>query len=279
MYLLKPLKNYIVLNYCSVLFELKYYIYKMKQKILIVENELLIAKHISLILESEGYETKIGITTVDEALNELKINDYNLVLIDVNLNEESDGTDLGSYLLDKDNIPYIYITSYSDNVSVERIKTTRPQGIIIKPFKPVDVITSVSIVLNNFKHKNIDVFRQNDELKNEIPFILKVVIDYINENLNKKIDLHELSDLTKWSHQHFIKLFTQFVGQTPYQYILQKKIEKAKAIIIETDVVLSTLSSEFGFESYSNFFKAFKKETGYTPDYYRKMNQIKRHIK
>jgi AraC-like DNA-binding protein/ActR/RegA family two-component response regulator len=251
----------------------------MKQKILIVENELLIAKHISLILESEGYETKIGITTVDEALNELKINDYNLVLIDVNLNEESDGTDLGSYLLDKDNIPYIYITSYSDNVSVERIKTTRPQGIIIKPFKPVDVITSVSIVLNNFKHKNIDVFRQNDELKNEIPFILKVVIDYINENLNKKIDLHELSDLTKWSHQHFIKLFTQFVGQTPYQYILQKKIEKAKAIIIETDVVLSTLSSEFGFESYSNFFKAFKKETGYTPDYYRKMNQIKRHIK
>jgi AraC-like DNA-binding protein len=251
----------------------------MKQKILIVENELLIAKHISLILESEGYETKIGITTVDEALNELKINDYNLVLIDVNLNEESDGTDLGSYLLDKDNIPYIYITSYSDNVSVERIKTTRPQGIIIKPFKPVDVITSVSIVLNNFKHKNIDVFRQNDELKNEIPFILKVVIDYINENLNRKIDLHELSDLTKWSHQHFIKLFTQFVGQTPYQYILQKKIEKAKAIIIETDVVLSTLSSEFGFESYSNFFKAFKKETGYTPDYYRKMNQIKRHIK
>jgi AraC-like DNA-binding protein len=202
-----------------------------------------------------------------------------LVLIDVNLNEESDGTDLGSYLLDKDNIPYIYITSYSDNVSVERIKTTRPQGIIIKPFKPVDVITSVSIVLNNFKHKNIDVFRQNDELKNEIPFILKVVIDYINENLNRKIDLHELSDLTKWSHQHFIKLFTQFVGQTPYQYILQKKIEKAKAIIIETDVVLSTLSSEFGFESYSNFFKAFKKETGYTPDYYRKMNQIKRHIK
>jgi AraC-like DNA-binding protein len=251
----------------------------MKQKILIVENELLIAKHISLILESEGYETKIGITTVDEALNELKINDYNLVLIDVNLNEESDGTDLGSYLLDKDNIPYIYITSYSDNVSVERIKTTRPQGIIIKPFKPVDVITSVSIVLNNFKHKNIDVFRQNDELKNEIPFILKVVIDYINVNLNRKIDLHELSDLTKWSHQHFIKLFTQFVGQTPYQYILQKKIEKAKAIIIETDVVLSTLSSEFGFESYSNFFKAFKKETGYTPDYYRKMNQIKRHIK
>jgi AraC-like DNA-binding protein len=250
----------------------------MKKKILIIEDELLIAKDISLILENAGYETKIGITTVEDSLVELKKNKFNLVLIDVNLNQQYDGVDVGHYLLEKDNIPYIYITSYSDSISLERIKTTRPQGIIIKPFKPIDIVTSVSIVLNNYKHKNIDVIRSGKELHNEIPFILKNVIDYIQVNLDKKIDLHELSNLTKWSHHHFIKLFTQFMGQTPYQYILQMKIEKGKALIIEDNYSLNDIAFELGFESYSNFFIAFKKETGFTPDYFRKIHQINKHL-
>jgi AraC-like DNA-binding protein len=247
--------------------------------ILIIEDELLIAKDISNILEKEGYVTKIGITNVADAKKELENNRYDLVLIDVKLNNNSNGVDIGTYLLEKDSIPYLFITSHSDSVTVEQIKLTRPHGIIIKPFKPVDVITTVSIVLNNYKHKNIDVLREPEKLQDETPFILKNVIEFIDTNLNEKIDLHQLSTLTKWSHQHFIKLFTNFMGQTPYQYILQKKIENAKALIVETDIPLTGIALDFGFESYSNFFNAFKKETGCTPDFYRKMYQIKKHLK
>ena len=53
--------------------------------ILIVEDELLIAKDISLILEQEGYGTRIGITTAEEAITELSKADYAMVLIDINL--------------------------------------------------------------------------------------------------------------------------------------------------------------------------------------------------
>ena len=247
--------------------------------ILIIEDELLIAKDISNILEKEGYATKIGITNVADAMKELENNSYDLVLIDVKLNYNSNGVDIGTYLLEKDSIPYLFITSHSDNVTVERIKLTRPHGIIIKPFKPVDVITTVSIVLNNYKHKNIDVLRVPEKLQDETPFILKNVIEYIDSNLHEKIDLHQLSSLTKWSHQHFIKLFANFIGKTPYQYILQKKIENAKALIVETDIPLTGIALDFGFESYSNFFNAFKKETGCTPDFYRKMYHIKKHLK
>ncbi len=250
----------------------------MKNKILIVEDELLIAKDISIILENEGYETKMGITTADDAIQELEKNNYNLVLIDINLRNSSSGTKVGNYLLIKDKIPYIYITSYSDNVTLENVKETRPYGIIIKPFKPVDVITSVSIVLNNYKHKNIDVLRKPEVPIGDVPFILKNVIDYINTNLHKKLELNEISEISKWSHQHFIKVFTQFIGQTPYQYILQKKIEKAKAVITETDIPLTAVAFDFGFESYSNFFNAFKRETGYSPDFYRKMYRLNKYL-
>jgi AraC-like DNA-binding protein/CheY-like chemotaxis protein len=251
----------------------------MNYKILIVEDELLIARDISNILEKEGFETKYGITNTQDALNEIKKSCYNLVLIDVKLQADSDGIDIGAELLKKDLIPFIYITSHSDNITLNRIKSTRPHGIIIKPFKPIDVLSTVSIVLNNYKHKNIDILRTTDNINDEIPFILKNVIDFINSNIDKKLEITQLSSLTKWSHQHFIKLFTHFVGQTPYQYILNKKIEKAKALIAETNFSMQSIATELGFESYSNFFNAFKKETGFTPEQYRKTININKHIK
>jgi AraC-like DNA-binding protein len=251
-----------------------------RPKILIVEDELLIAKDISIILEGEGYETVIGITTVNEAIEIVNQENFVLVLIDINLRSNSDGVDLGNFLLKKDTIPFIYITSHSDNVTLDRVKDTRPHGIIIKPFKAIDIKSTISIVLSNFKHKHIDVFRNDEEHKiDEVPFILKNVIQYINDHITEKIEIQQLTEMTKWSHHHFIRIFTKYINQTPYQYILKKKIEKARAIICETDISLSSIAIDLGFSSYSNFCNAFKKETGKTPEMYRKLYYIKNQLK
>lgn len=245
-----------------------------EKKVLIVEDKILIARDISIILEKEGYKTKIGITYVQEAIDLLELEKFDLVLIDINLDRNTDGVDIGRYLLKKDKIPYIYITSYSDKITLERLNETRPHGIIIKPYKPIDIISTVSIVMNNFNHKNIDSNRTEINSVDEYPYMLKNVIEFINNNLHEKIELHQLSSITKWSHQHFIKIFTKYIGKTPYQYILQRKIEKSKALLIETDQNLNEIAQDIGFESYSNFFIAFKKETGYSPDFYRRLKKI-----
>lgn len=254
-----------------------------RPKILIVEDELLIAKDISLILEKEGYDTRFGISTVDEAINALAEEEFVMVLIDINLSDNSDGVILGAHLLKKDTLPFVYITSHSDNVTIDRIKDTRPHGIIIKPFKPIDIKSTVSVILSNYKHKNIDVLRSQKNIEekevDDIPFILKNVIEYINEHVTEKIDINELSKISKWSHHHFIKTFTKFMNQTPYQYILKKKVEKAKALIIESDIPLGTICTELGFTSYSNFCNAFRKETNKTPDVYRKIHYLGKQIK
>lgn len=250
-----------------------------KIKVLIIEDELIIAKDISIILEQEGYETRIGVTTVPEAIEVLAVEKFDLVLIDISLRQNSNGIDLGQFLLKKDTIPYIYITSHSDNSTLDKIKDSRPHGIIIKPFKASDIKSAVAIVLNNYKLRNIDVLRTEKELVDKVPFVLKNAIQFILENLNEKIEIRQLSANTDWSHQHFIKTFHKYIGCTPYQYILQKKIEKAKILMVETDMPLNSIASDFGFDSYSNFFKAFKKETGYTPDYFRKLHTMGKYIK
>jgi AraC-like DNA-binding protein/CheY-like chemotaxis protein len=249
-----------------------------KPKILIVEDELLIAKDISNILEHEGYQTYIGITTVEEAIVELTKTEYAIVLIDINLRNGSDGVALGNYLLQLDTIPYVYITSHADNVTIDRVKDSRPHGIIIKPFKPLDIKTTVSVVLNNYKHKKIDVLRTDEIPIDEVPFILKAVVKYIDANISGRIDINELAQLTRWSSQHFIRVFTQFMGDTPYQHILKKKMEKAKVLITETDISMKDIAFELSFNSYGNFCKIFKRETGKNPDEYRKFNSIIKHI-
>jgi len=245
-----------------------------KPIILIVEDELIIALDIKEILIEEGYESVLNVATVEDAIKTIENNTVALVLIDINLKQDKDGVDLGTYLLEKDRIPFIYVTSYSDKTTLERVSETRPHGFLVKPFKPIDLKTTISIVLNNFIHRNIDVLRQDKEIKTDIPFILKQSIRYIDENISKKIKISDLAKQTRWESQHFNRLFTQYVGITPYKYIVSKKVDKAKTMLAETTIPITQISFELGFKSHSNFCSIFKKATGKTPENYRKWYEV-----
>ena len=245
--------------------------YNMNTKtILIVEDEFLIARDIEEILLEDGYKVINYISTVEEAIDLIEKKKPDLVITDIRLKSEKDGVDLGRYLIEKDTIPFIYLTSHTDKLIMDRVKETRPYGFIVKPFKSADVKTTVGIVLNNFTHRKIDVVRTNEDVTNEIPFILKKVVHHINENITEKVKVEDLTKLTKWKSQHFQRIFYKFLGATPNQYILNRKIEKGKTLLIETELSVSEISFELGFKSPSNFFTAFKKITGKTPDLYRK---------
>jgi AraC-like DNA-binding protein len=241
--------------------------------IVVVEDELIIGLDIRHILYEEGFEV-INVTNYNDAIIAIENFNPSLVLVDINLKGSKDGIELGSYLLINDKIPFIYISSYYNFTTLERVKETRPHGYIVKPFKPEDLKTTVSIVLNNFKHRNIDVLRENKEITNDIPFILKHSLNYINQNINEKIKIADLAKHTKWDSQHFSRIFHQFMGVTPHKYIVQKKIEKAKVLLIETEVPIIQISFELGFGSYSNFCTTFKKATNKTPERFRKMQQV-----
>ena len=248
----------------------------MKKLVLIVEDEILIAHDIRQILEKEGFETVIGITSAAQAIRLVEELSPALVLIDINLNHQHEGINIGRYLLAANKVPYIYITSYTDKVTVDEVKDTRPYGFIAKPFKPEDIRTTIDIVLNNFAHRAVHPERSGEEAPSDVPFRIRKTIDYVNENIGQKIDIEEMARLTRWKAPHFIRLFTRYIGLTPYQYVLRRKVEKAKVLLEETAIPANEIAFELGFESYSNFNTAFKKITGTTPDAFRKASQARR---
>ncbi|WP_309607618.1 response regulator transcription factor [Flavobacterium sp.] len=246
----------------------------MKTKIIVVEDELLIALHIKKVLEKHDYEVAIDITSVEDAILHIEKTPPDLVLIDINLNKKKEGTELGNYLLEKDSIPYIYITSYSDKSTLEKVNMTRPKGFIVKPFKEEDLLATISVVLNNYYHKKIDTNRVNAPDKDPIPFKVKEIVNYINTHLEKKLDIDELTKLTKWKKDHFTRLFSKYLGVTPYQYVLSRKIEKSKTMLSNTLIPINEIAYELGFDSHSNFYHIFKKLADDTPENYRKRNQV-----
>lgn len=245
----------------------------MNKKILVVEDESLIALDIKLILEKEGYEVVTNIKTVDAAITFIEEHIPDLVLIDINLNQNKDGIDLGTYLLSKDVIPYIYVTSYSNKVILERANDTRPHGYIVKPFRPENLITTISVVLNNFKHRKIDINRKENPTNEIVPKKVKHIVEYISANIDKKLEVEELIQNTSWTKRHLTRVFMQYLKISPYQYILKRKIEKANSLLIETDIPINEIAFELGFQNYSSFCNAFKKINEETPENFRKKHK------
>jgi len=249
--------------------------------IVIVEDELIIAMDLKRILTLEGYNVIINFKNFNfaEAIKEIEKYNPILVIIDINLNQiEYDGITIAQHLLIKDLVPFIFITGLSDKEIVERVKLTRPHGIIIKPFKSIDIICSVAVVINNYKYKKNDVLRQDNKIVNDIPFILKPAIKYIEDHIEQRIDIRILAELTNWNYMHFIRMFSLYMSVTPYQYILQQKIERAKFLMTETDQLLTHIAFDLSFSSYSNFVNVFKRITGSTPDAFRKINTARNYF-
>jgi DNA-binding LytR/AlgR family response regulator len=134
-----------------------------KTNILIVEDESIVAKDIQHSLKKLGY-TVVGICSTGEdaikSADELK---PDLVLMDIMLKGDMSGIDAAGQIREKNNIPVIYLTAYADESTLSKAKVSEPYGYIIKPFKEIDLHTSIEMAI--YKHeKETDVKKERDFL-------------------------------------------------------------------------------------------------------------------
>ncbi|MFD0797407.1 LytR/AlgR family response regulator transcription factor [Maribacter chungangensis] len=119
-------------------------------KILIVEDNVIIADDMQSMLEEIGYEIVDNVIVYEQAIEVLKSQQVDLVLIDIILASDKTGIDLGKHIRENYDIPFIFVTSNSDRATVENAKTVKPNGYLVKPFEQQDLYTSIEIALSNF---------------------------------------------------------------------------------------------------------------------------------
>ena len=121
-----------------------------KVKVLVVEDERIVAKDIQNTLRNLGYEVPAIASTGEDAIKMSGELQPDIILMDIVLKGEIDGIDAASQIKAKFKIPIIYITAYEDEETLDRAKITEPLAYILKPFEERDLHTTLEMAL--YKH-------------------------------------------------------------------------------------------------------------------------------
>jgi PAS domain S-box-containing protein/putative nucleotidyltransferase with HDIG domain len=118
-----------------------------KVRVLVVEDESLVARDIQNMLRSLSYEVLGIVASGEQALQRASKSAPDLVLMDIVLKGDIDGITAAEKLWEEFNIPVIYLTAYADETTFQRAKLTRPFGYLLKPFEERELQTTIEMAL------------------------------------------------------------------------------------------------------------------------------------
>ena len=147
-----------------------------KTNVLVVEDESIVSKDIQHSLKKLGYNVVGASATGEKAVELAHETKPDIILMDIMLKGEMNGIETADQIKKELNIPVIYLTAYADESTLTKAKVTEPYGYIIKPFKEVDLHTSIEMALYKYSkeqqvQKERDLFYSLIENKGSVDFI------------------------------------------------------------------------------------------------------------
>ena len=192
------------------------------KKILIVEDESLVALDISESITSLGYKTAGIAFSFETAVELANKNRPDLILMDICLKGEKDGIEAASVIKSKFDIPIIYITALNSEEDIQRAVSTNPSAYLIKPFDMKSLQVTIKIALN---HNNNSNFKGDILLDDEFSY---------DNSTKQLISNGEFIRLTK-KESELLKLFLDNVNNIISPYLIENHLWPDK------DANLSTL--------------------------------------
>lgn len=113
----------------------------------------------------------------------------------------------------------------------------------------------------------------NEPVRNPRVELLKTVISYIRQNYQQPLSLGELAALAAMNEQYFCRFFKKALGKTPVSYINSFRIQHAATLLCTTELPVTEICLESGFNNLGHFMKEFKKATRFTPLQFRRQNK------
>lgn len=126
-------------------------------KVLLVEDDWIIAKEITYTLQDLGFEVIGSYDTGEEALNQLKILKPDIILLDIDLSSEMTGIDVAKKLKEEHSIPFVFLTALADTATIEKAKLAEPYAYLVKPVNKESLYSTIEITLHNAAKKQPDL--------------------------------------------------------------------------------------------------------------------------
>lgn len=137
-------------------------------RIIIVEDEALIAIELKSTLQLLGYQVVGHAMNGDKALDLFAREQADLFLLDINIKGTLNGIDLAKVIRKKYNVPFVFLTSFSDKITLDLVKDTLPYGYIVKPFNEKDLKVNIELALYKFNMENAKSCYTKGSLENKL---------------------------------------------------------------------------------------------------------------
>ncbi len=208
-----------------------------KTNVLVVEDESIVSKDIQHSLKKLGYNVVGAASTGERAFELAQETNPDIILMDIMLKGDISGIETAERVKAELHIPVIYLTAYADESTLAKAKVTEPYGYIIKPFKEVDLHTSIEMALYKYS-KEKEVLKERDlfyslienkdskefifvksksrlvKIKTEDIYFVEALKDYVVINtLEARYTIHStMKDIiAKLSPEAFIRVHRSFI--------------------------------------------------------------------
>jgi DNA-binding LytR/AlgR family response regulator len=208
-----------------------------KTNVLVIEDESIVSKDIQHSLKKLGYNVAGAASTGEKAIDLALDIKPDVVLMDIMLKGDMTGIEAASKIREELNIPVVYLTAYADEATLAKAKVSEPYGYIIKPFKEIDIHTSIEMAI--YKHaKEKEVLKERDflysiveskdskdfifvksnsrliKLKTSDIYYIEALKDYVVINaLNSRYTIHStMKDIEKkLPQEEFLRVHRSFI--------------------------------------------------------------------
>ncbi|MFT5858269.1 MAG: two-component system response regulator LytT [Flavobacteriaceae bacterium] len=212
-----------------------------KINVLVVEDESIVSKDIQHSLKKLGYNIVGSSATAEKAIQLAKSEHPDVVLMDIMLKGEMNGIEAADEIRKACAIPVIFLTAYADESTLSKAKVTEPYGYILKPFKEIDLHTTIEMAI--YKHgREQEIVKQRDllfslvenkdsnehgyvfvksnsklvKLKNEDIYYIEALKDYVViHTLETRYTIHStMKDIdSKMGKEKFVRVHRSFIVQ------------------------------------------------------------------
>ncbi|PQJ75352.1 LytR/AlgR family response regulator transcription factor [Polaribacter gangjinensis] len=205
-----------------------------KVKILVVEDEIIIADSICNALNELGYHALEPAINFTEAIETIETEKPDIAILDIQLSGKKSGIDLAKRIRESYHFPFIFLTSNSDSFTINQAKEVKPPAYLIKPFSKEELYSSIEIALHNFSVKSGDLMEENLIIKEAIfiknkGFFTKVsfsdilylksdhvYVEILLHNQQKYVVRTSLNDILSKLNSNFIRVHRGFVINIAY---------------------------------------------------------------
>lgn len=176
-------------------------------KILIVEDEMIIAANISLQLTTLGYEVIGIVPRAEEAMTCVQQDLPDIVLMDINLKGDLDGIDTVKLIQKDHEIAVIYLTANADETHFNRAKSTHPHAFISKPFKKLDLQRAIELTVDRIQQEKNDDIVDGVSKSEPSPFMLSDCI-FVRHN-EKMVKVHIKDILYIEAERNYCRIYSK----------------------------------------------------------------------